>query len=245
MDDSDKKVKAALEDKTLDPHNNKEHLLMVCLYFMGRHMALWGMKEYYNITIKEVYMGRFSSDEVSEDVRGLKYFAIYVPWSKTVQASLKTPVAADKKKALLTVVEDKSAGIMDPYPYFHDYVSLLHPETERFISKPCHSEKNLREFKKAYPNRTIWYYPAGSIANYNIGIGKIPHFFKNFAKLCGDPNWQKCTGQGLRKLCLTVAVDAGLHPIDVAAIARHSSLNSQASYVKDSQLRKGQRSIAV
>ena len=203
------------------------------------------MKEYYNITMKEVYMGRFSSDEVSEDVRGLKYFAIYVPWSKTVQASLKTPVASDKKKALLTVVEDKSAGIMDPYPYFHDYVSLLHPETERFISKPCHSEKNLREFKKAYPNRTIWYYPAGSIANYNIGVGKIPHFFKNFAKLCGDPNWQKCTGQGLRKLCLTVAVDAGLHPIDVAAIARHSSLNSQASYVKDSQLRKGQRSIAV
>ena len=44
---------------------------------------------------------------------------------------------------------------------------------------------------------------------------------------------------------MTVAVDAGLHPIDVAAIARHSSLNSQASYVKDSQLRKGQRSIAV
>ena len=161
----------------------------------------------------------FSADEVSEDIRGLKYFAIYVPWSKTVQASLKNPVASDKKKALLTVVEDLEAGIMNPYPYLLEYLTRLHPETERWLSKPCTSSKNIREWKKQYPDRTIWYYPAAGIANHNIGIGKIPFLFQDFARLCGDPNWKKCTGQGLWKLCLTVAVDAGLHPIDVAAIA--------------------------
>ena len=31
----------------------------------------------------------------------------------------------------------------------------------------------------------------------------------------------------------------------MADIARHSSLNSHAAYVKDSQIRKGQRSVAV
>ena len=76
MDDSNKRVKKALEEKIIDPYNKADHLLMLCLYFTGRHMALRGMKEYYDISIKEVYLGRFSADEVSEDIRGLKYFAI-------------------------------------------------------------------------------------------------------------------------------------------------------------------------
>ena len=36
-----------------------------------------------------------------------------------------------------------------------------------------------------------------------------------------------------------------MHPVDIAAIARHSSINSQQPYIKDSHKRKGLRAIAV
>jgi hypothetical protein len=68
---------------------------------------------------------------------------------------------------------------------------------------------------------------------------------KEFAKACGAENYQHCTGQGLRKLCLTKAVDSNMHPVDIANLARHASLNSQKVYIKGGEKRKALTALAL
>jgi hypothetical protein len=147
---------------------------------------------------------------------------------------------------LVTIVENLQIGILNPYPILVKYLSFLHPESERFLCKPCNSVVRLAEYKDKYSEKDVLFYPSViSMPNYNIGRNKVTAYQKKIAQRCGAPNWNQCTGQGLRKLAITIAVDSGMHPVDIAAIARHSSLNSQQSYIKDSNKRKGLRAVAI
>jgi hypothetical protein len=245
MPDSDKRVRTAIEKGILD-QNNPAHLRLIVMYFVGRYCALRGNKEYHDLLIDHIYLGRFTGDEGDEEHRGQLYVGIWVPWSKAHQLTFKKVVAQDKKKALLVIVENRAAGIMNPYPYFLRYLSQLHPEGKKFIAKPCFVDSHLKEWRKQWPEKDITFFPYDpNCANHNVGINSIPTLFKTFARLCGAPNWDACTGQGLRKLCLTIAVDNDMHPVDVAALARHHSLNSQQHYIKHSEQRKEERSRKI
>ena len=172
---------------------------------------------------------------------------MYVPWDKTHQLTLKRTVARDKKKMLMTIIDDPSAGVLNPIPILKLYISRCHPEAKFFYSKCCIDHKGIMsDYQRKYPDRTIWYYPGQpNKTNYNVGKNKLGEWQKELALTCGAPNFEKCTGHGLRKACITSAVDRELNPLVVANIARHSSLNSQAAYAKNSSKRKGDTAKAV
>ena len=245
MEDSDKRVLEAVHQGEFDLDNPKD-LLEIVMYLVGRFCALRGSKEQHQLLATQVFLGRYSTDNSSEDLCGLRYVGIWIPWSKTVQLSFKSVTASAKNKALVTIVENLQPGILNPYPVILKYLSQLHPETEKFFSKPCDSDMRMEEYKTKYPDKDIKYFPSQkSIPNYNLGRSTITKLQKEVAFRCGAPNWERCTGQGLRKLCLTIAVDSGMHPVDIATIARHSSLHSQKPYIKDSNKRKGHRAVAI
>ena len=185
MEDSDKRVMEALREGVFDL-DKAQDLLEVVMYIIGRYCALRGNKEQHELKTEHVFLGRYSNEDASEDLCGLRYVGIWMPWSKTVKLSFKKTVASDKKKALITVVENLQLGIVNPYPILVKYLSHLHPDSERFISKPCDSDARMAEYKKEYPTKDVLYYPSiHSIPNYNIGRNKITAFQKGFAQRCG------------------------------------------------------------
>lgn len=73
----------------------------------------------------------------------------------------------------------------------------------------------------------------------------MPTLFKELARICGEPNWDQCTGHGLRRYLITCLVESGMGACDIAAVVRHSSLNSQLHYAKHTGKRATGRTAAI
>jgi hypothetical protein len=161
--------------------------------------------------------------------------------------TLKNTVSRDKKRSLMTIVDDPAAGVLNPLPILKKYFSHCHPEAELIYSKVAVNCKNVMEtYKIQFPNRDIWYFPGkNSVPTNNVGKNSLAKWMPQMAELCGASNFEKCTNHGLRKLMITTAMDRGLHPLTVANVARHSSLNSQQAYGKHSKKRKQQTAMAL
>jgi hypothetical protein len=245
MENADRKVVEAMMSGKISMENPTD-LRNLAMFVAGRFWALRGVTEPHSMLLEDIFFGQYGEDDAVE-VRGLRYIGVKIPWDKTHQLKFRSTVCRDQKKCILTLVENMTWGELCPYKVLETYLSHLHPDSKRFLNRPCDSPGRLAEYQKIHPDIDIWYYPSGSgaHANYNVGKNQIPKLHKDFAKACGAENYKHCTGQGLRKLCLTKAVDSNMHPIDIAAIARHSSLNSQKVYIKGAQKRKALTALAL
>ena len=61
----------------------------------------------------------------------------------------------------------------------------------------------------------------------------------------GCENWEKCTGQGLRALAISRLIEMGLPSTKTAALAHHSSLNSQKPCARETNTQKHNRHMAM
>jgi hypothetical protein len=69
--------------------------------------------------------------------------------------------------------------------------------------------------------------------------------FKQFSRKCGCIDWEKCTGQRMRALCITLSIQAGLPAGDTARLAGHRSIKSQGSYEQETNQRIINRHLAL
>jgi hypothetical protein len=125
------------------------------------------------------------------------------------------------------------------------YLEHCHPEAKKFYAAAA-TKKQRAEYKKKYPDRDIWYCPSGTNGSAgNYGRNNFPDIFKWCARLCGAPNWENCTGHGLRSYVITILVQQGVHPLDIADIVRHSSTILQKYYAKETNDRRANRHLAM
>ena len=245
FDDADNKVRDAIKRGTInleDPH----HLQLVILFIFGRYCGLRGSKEHVSMVWGDIHFGRYGlNGEVDEKLRGLKHAGAHVPWSKTHQLNFKNAAALRKDKGLLTFVE-AVGDALDPVAILEKYCRHQHPEANqesKFYCKPA-SQKQRNQFLEKWPESDIRFLP-GNKSPYNIGQNHMPTLFKEFARLCGAENWEKCTGHGWRKYLITVLVESKMSSIDIAAVVRHSSLNSQLHYAQATGKRAANRQMAI
>lgn len=58
--------------------------------------------------------------------------------------SLKKPVCQNTKKAMMAIVENPSAGELDPFPHFIHCLSRLHPTTKKLSCQTLNTRNMLR-----------------------------------------------------------------------------------------------------
>jgi hypothetical protein len=148
---------------------------------------------------------------------------------------------------LMTIMDDPASGSINPIPLLKKYFSHCYPKAKLVYSKNATRYSGVMEsLKLQYPDREIWYFPGcPQIPNHNVGKNTLAGWMQDLARICDAPNFEKCKNHGLRKLMITVALDRGLKPCIVADIARHSSLNSQAAYAKQTSKRRAEAAIAT
>jgi len=70
-----------------------------------------------------------------------------------------------------------------------------------------------------------------------IGVNPISDVCKKLARELGFEDWEKCTGQGLRKMGITNAMSNGSKMIEkvVLGVSRHKSLQTSMLYQKPTE----------
>lgn len=170
---------------------------------------------------------------------------MHVPHSKTHQLKFKNAGAVSKQKGLITVVEDPD-DVLCPVAVMEHCALAQHPSataTCEFCPQPCSDGEKQRE-NATHKKSTILHMP-GSKGPHDTGESKMPTLFKELARICGESNWDQCTGHGLRRHLMTCLIESGMNACDIATVVRHSSLNSQLHWAKLTGKRATARTAAV
>jgi len=176
---------------------------------------------------EDFYIGEYTIED-GEDLAGLRWFGVKVPWSKTSQLNLKNTVLPRDKDVVLTVVEDPQHDCWDPWKIICFYIAHTHPKAKKFYGRlvkqgaQCEGGK----LKKAF-GFEVWYAESGEgRANWNLGPTKHRELCKEIARLSGVERWEQCTGHALRALCVAHCVGSNMTAAEVATKVRHASITS-------------------
>jgi len=236
-----RKFVSAIRDGTITPYTNPEHLCLCVIFILGFYCGLRGSKEHIDLSTEDIYIGEYQEED-GEDLVGLKWAGVRVPFSKVGQLNLKNTKIKEQNDVVLTFVEDPTHDCWDPFRVFCFYLSKCHPKATKFygriVKMGCNEAKLLaKEF-----GTDIWFAESGAgRPNYNLGPTKHRSLCVEIARLSGVDDFAKCTGHALRALCITHCIGSGLSAADVAAKVRHSAINSSKSYAEECNERKANR----
>ena len=221
------KFVTAVREGEIRPYENPEDLLLCIIFILGFYCGLRGSTEHVELMTEHVYVGEFTAAD-GEELCGLRYGGVKVPFSKTAQLKLKNARLPADQDVMLPFSEDPQHDCWCPFQIFCFYISKCHPNAKKFyarVVKPgCEEAKNL---KKAF-NREICFAESGpGRSNWNLGPTKHRELCKLIAKKSGVDKWESCTGHALRALCISWCICQGLAAADVAAKVRHSCIKSQ------------------
>jgi len=187
-----------------------------------------------------VFVGEYTGAD-GEDLNGLKYFAIKVPFSKAKQLKLKSTRLPVDEDVLLSVVEDPQHDCWNPFAVFCFYVTKCHPRAKKFYACIVKTGSNEQKKLQTEFGKEIWFAESGLGPNWNMGPSKHRELCRDIARLSGVEKHEDCAGHSLRAACITHCICQGLASADVAAKVRHASLNSQLSYAQGNKKRKANR----
>lgn len=235
------KFVSAIRSGEIRPYEDREHLVICIIFVLGFYCGLRGSDEHVNLMTENIFMGEYTAAD-GEDLCGLKYVGIKVPFSKAKQLKLKCTRLPKDEDVLLTFVEDPRHDCWCPFQVFCFYVDKCHPLATKFYARFVKVDGEEEKILKKTYGKEIWFAESGpKRSNWNMGPTKHRDLCKDVARLAGVQRWEDCTGHALRALCITHCICSGLSAADVAAKVRHASLNSQTSYAQGSNKRKANR----
>ena len=237
----------AIRNKDITPYTNPEHLCICVIFILGFYCGLRGSEEHIDLSIDDICaLAGECQDEDGEDLVGLKWAGVQVPFSKIGQLNLKNTKVKEQNDIILTFVEDPVHDCWDPFQVFCFYLDKCHPKAKKFyarIIKPGGDEA--QRLAKAF-GKDIWCAESGpGRTNWNMGPTKHRSLCTDIAKLSGVDDYNKCTGHALRALCITHCIGAGLSAADVAAKVRHAAINSSKTHAQECNKRKANRMACV
>jgi len=236
-----RKFISAIRNNDITPYTNPEHLCICVIFILGFYCGLRGSKEHIDLSIDDIYIGEYQ-DEDGEDLVGLKWAGVRVPFSKVGQLNLKNTKVKEQNDIVLTFVEDPVHDCWDPFQVFCFYLDKCHPQAKKFYARIIRSGGDeAQRLAKAF-GKDIWYAESGTgRTNWNMGPTKHRSLCTDIAKLSGVDDYTKCTGHALRALCITHCIGARLSAADVAAKVRHAAINSSKTYAQECNKRKANR----
>jgi hypothetical protein len=242
----DRKFRQSIKDGIIKPYEDPIHATMTVQFTLGRYLAFRGSKEHHQLLYDHVHRRQYGPSDGAE-LDGLNYYGVKVDEDKMNQLGFTTPTLPGEATHLLTFCESPKDTLFDPVRFFDFYIDRCHPDAKFFLARKG-TVSQIRKWS-AEAGRPIWYGPAGSDeakpTAYKISEKTIAKNFVNFAQLVGCEDWERCTGQGLRALCITLSIQAQLPAADTARLARHRSIKSQESYERESNVRIANRHAAL
>jgi len=236
----------AVRDKRLRPYEEPEHLLICVIFILGYCCGLRGSSEHINLDCEMIYLGEYTVED-GEELAGLKWGGVKVPFSKTNQLNMNNTKLPVDEDVLLTFTEQPWHDCFDPYDLFCFYIAHVHPKAKKFYGRLVKQgpKKEGERLQKEF-GRPVWFAESGhGRTNWNLGPTKHRELCKKIALFAGVANWEACTGHALRALCITHCIASKMTAVDVAAKVRHKSLNSQKDYATDCNERKATRLLAM
>jgi hypothetical protein len=225
----------AIKERVLKPFSDPVHATMMVQFVLGRYVAFRGSKEHHELLHDHVHRRIYGKND-GPDLEGLNYYGIKVDEDKMNQLGFDKGTLPPNATHLLSFCENPKDTIFDPVAFFDFYIDRCHPDARFFLARKGTPDQVRRWSKEA--GREIWFGPAGinpsKPSAFKIGEKTIAKNFIEFARLCQCENWEQCTGQGLRALCITLSIQGGLPAADTARLARHHSIKSQESYERES-----------
>jgi hypothetical protein len=243
--DYDKAIREAITRGDLKPYEDPKDCRAVVMWCLGRNLALRGKMEHANMYMDQCYMGRYGEDD-GPRLNEKAWFGYRPPKDKTHQVNFKRPRTENLAQTLLTFVEDQNDLVLNAHHLVSFYLTKCHPHAQKFYAKTA-TKKQREQWKEEF-GRDIWYCPSeDGKANFNYGHNNFPKEFKRLARLCGAPeaDMNKCTGHGVQAYAITVAVQKGMHPLDIAAFVRHGSTNPQKYYARDTNERQANIAFGI
>jgi hypothetical protein len=164
----------AIKDGVLKPYENREDLLRSIIFINGYYLGLRGASEQSDLLMCNVYAGVYQRED-GDDIAGLRWCGVKVPFSKTSKLNLKHTKIKANQDVLLTFVEDSTHDCWDSYDVYMFYLYVVHPEAERVLCRPCRvSKARLYDESSRYSEecgKDIWFCPS----KINGGNGAVGH----------------------------------------------------------------------
>lgn len=245
--DMDIKVRLAIRNGILRPFEDPFHLQLLVQFILGRHCALRGEQEHHDLLHNDVRRSVCGADGVPapEGFEGLTYFGVKIELDKMNDLGFDSPNCTADSSHLITFCESPHDEDLNPTAVLDFYLSKCHTNAVSFFARKC-SSANQKAKWAAECKKDVWFGPAKPTSSgHAVGVQKINDNHKEFARLCGCPEWWKHTGHGLRGLAITLSIQAGLPSADTARFARHKSIQSSRAYDQDTKQRMAQRQAAL
>jgi len=178
-----------------------------------------------------VVSGEYELENGGEDLAGLKYYGISIPFHKARQLQLgKTNLPSDAMR-VLSVAEDPTNSVFCPWRILDKYFSHCHPDAVKVYSKVATASQK-QQYIKSHCGKDIWYCPSGTPST-NWGRNQVSKCFVSLAKRVGCKNPEAMTGHCLRVLIINRLKVKSVSGLEIAQAVRHSSINSQTNYNRE------------
>jgi hypothetical protein len=154
-----------------------------------------------------------------------EYVEVSTKWDKTHKCKLGNTTPRDATQAMPRVYHNVNDSLC-PYRFFKFFHSICAPTQERILCYRASTDL-LAEYKQL--NKPYLYNE-----NNPIGGNPISDVAKKLAHDLGFEDWERCTGQGLRKMGITNAMSNGDKNIEkvVLGMSRHKSIQTSLRYQK-------------
>lgn len=227
-------LRKAIREKIINIYTDAEDALDMMIFVNGFYCGLRGREEHANLAVAAIVGGTYTFDQGGEDMEGLEYAGLNLPWHKAQQLKLTKTSLPPETKTNITYCEDPEDADFCPVKFTRFFRARCHPQAEKFYAAILATQNQRSEYRQQYPENEIgiWYRPSSfkEDKSGNLGHNMIGNRMKKFAKKCGVQGWQNCTGHALRALMISNAISNNLNSTLVAQGARHGSLNSQKGY---------------
>jgi len=188
------------------------------IYVLGRFFLRRGKNEIAFTFWNQVKFFCTESDGVKYE-----YVEVAHKWDKTHKCKLGNTRPRDKTQKMPRIYANENDTLC-PYRFIKFFRTLCHPSQERVLCYRASSDA-IEEWQSK--NKPYLYNPTNP-----IGGNPISDVTKKMARDLGYEDWEKCTGQGLRKMGITSAMSNGNKNIEkvVLGMSRHKSLQTSMRY---------------
>jgi len=227
--DADKKLREMYKQGTFDPFSTKttteayDDRKKYMIYVLGRYFLRRGKQE-----IAFTYWNQVKFKVTECDGERLEYVEVSQQWDKTHKCKLSNTRPRDATQSMPRIYSNANDDLC-PHRFLKFFRSVCAPTQERVLcyraSVDALEEYGLKNLPYLYN------------ATNPIGGNPISDVCKKLARELGFEDWEKCTGQGLRKMGITNAMSNGSKMIEkvVLGVSRHKSLQTSMLYQKPTE----------
>jgi len=211
--------------------NSPEDLRSMALFILGYYCGMRGSQEHTDLAMAMVVSGEYTLEDGGEDLAGLHYIGISIPFHKARQLQLgKTSLPSDAMR-VHSVAKDPTNDVFCPWAILNKYFSHCHPNALKVYAKIA-TKAQRKQFNDAHPGKDVWYCPSGTSTT-NWGRNQVAKCFTALAARVGCKNPEKMTGHCLRVLIINKMKVNSVSGLEIAQAVRHSSINSQGNYNRE------------